>query len=89
MSEPEASLLQFPCEFPIKAFGFSESRLEAAVWEIVNRHAPGLTEDALTSRPSGGGKYIAVTVILCAQSQAQLDAIYHDLTACSDVIMAL
>jgi putative lipoic acid-binding regulatory protein len=30
-----------------------------------------------------------VTVTITAQSKAQLDAIYHDLTASSTVIMAL
>jgi putative lipoic acid-binding regulatory protein len=83
------SLLQFPCDFPIKAFGHSRTGFDSLIAGIVRRHAPNLGEAAVTCRPSKGGKYTAVTVIVRAESQAQLDAIYRDLTACSEVIMAL
>ena len=33
--------------------------------------------------------YLAITVTIQAASRAQLDAIYQDLTACKDVLMAL
>jgi putative lipoic acid-binding regulatory protein len=89
MSEPAPSLLEFPCDFPIKALGLSREGLERQVLAIVLRHAPDLDENAVTSRRSGGGKYTAVTVALRAQSQAQLDAIYQDLTACPEIAMAL
>lgn len=83
------SPLQFPCEFPIKAFGSGHGDFEVLVVGIVRRHAPDLAEGAVASRPSKSGKYLAVTVTLQAQSQEQLDAIYRDLTACSEVAMAL
>jgi putative lipoic acid-binding regulatory protein len=90
MSEsPSETLLEFPCEFPIKAFGHSGPELSSHVFEIVQRHAPDTTKDRLTLRGSNAGKYVAVTVTITATSKAQIDAIYQDLTASPIVIMAL
>lgn len=89
MSEAIPSLLEFPCDFPIKAFGQGGGDFVAAVFDIVRKHAPDLDHDAVMTRPSKGGKYTAVTVTVRAQSQAQLDAIYQDLTKSPHVIMAL
>lgn len=82
------SLLEFPCEFPIKAIGRGDDLLER-VYALLSPHAPDLEQTALSSRPSGNGNFIAVTVTITATSQAQLDAIYHELTRCEQVIMAL
>ncbi|SMF97127.1 hypothetical protein SAMN02949497_4546 [Methylomagnum ishizawai] len=84
-----ASPLQFPCEFPIKAFGLDNGGFTQLVAEIARRHAPGLDDEAVTSRPSKGGKYLSVTLLIQAENQAQLDAIYRDLSACAEVVMAL
>lgn len=84
------SLLQFPCDFPIKAMGLTHETLEIEILTIVNRHAPGqLTEASISSRLSKGGKYTSVTVNLRAESQAQLDAIYCDLSRSPAIMMVL
>lgn len=83
------SPLQFPCEFPIKAFGLGAAGFDALVAGIVRRHVPDFPETAVSSRPSKGGKYEAVTVVVVVESRDQLDAIYRDLTADPAVIMAL
>jgi putative lipoic acid-binding regulatory protein len=88
-TETPATLLRFPCDFPIKAFGHNRPDFDGLIAEIVRRHAPDLSEGAVTARPSHGGKYTAVTVTIRAESKAQLDAIYQDLTRCSEVLMAL
>lgn len=89
MSDSEESLLTFPCDFPIKVMGKAEPGFDAIVAELVRRHAPDLSEGAITSRSSSGGKWISVTVVLKAESKAQLDAIYLDLTAHEKIVMAL
>jgi len=89
MSEQATSLLEFPCDFPIKAFGPTQEGFEALVVGIARRHAPDLDLSTVSSRLSGGGKYTAVTLIIRAQSKDQLDAIYLELTACPAVSMAL
>ncbi|NIR60987.1 MAG: DUF493 domain-containing protein [Gammaproteobacteria bacterium] len=81
--------LEFPCEFPIKAMGEARPGFEALVIEIVREHAPDLAETAVHSTASRHGTYTAVTVTITARSRAQLDAIYRDLTARAEVIMAL
>lgn len=81
--------LQFPCRFPIKAMGMSSIELDLHVVEIIRRHVDDLHEGSVTSRPSKGGKYTAVTVTITATSKQQLDAIYQDLTDSPLVLMAL
>lgn len=88
MSETE-SLLEFPCQFPIKVMGRQSENFDAIVVEIVRRHAPDIHEGAVTTRPSKAGNYLSVTVVIEAQSREQLDAIYLGLTACPEVLMAL
>jgi hypothetical protein len=83
------SAIPFPCEFPIKAMGLATGNFEITVLEIVRRHAPDLTEGAFKSRSSRNGKYLSVTITIHAESRQQLDAIYMDLTACEQVLMAL
>jgi len=83
------TLLEFPCEFPVKAMGLACDELELAVIEIINCHVDNLAEDALKMKPSKTGKYTAITITITAQSKAQLDAIYTDLSACKHVSIAL
>jgi len=89
MSEQRPSLLEFPCDFPLKAIGLSQDGLEALVVGIVIRHAPDLDQSTVACRLSGAGKYTGVSLTVRAQSQDQLDAIYMDLTACPEVMMVL
>ncbi len=85
----EETLLEFPCQFPIKAMGKVDIELDLLVIEIVRRHAPDLDHKAVKSRPSKDGNYLAVTVTIEATSKKQLDAIYQDLTDHPLVLVAL
>lgn len=89
MHVEDESPLKFPCEFPIKVMGKSDCDLDTVVVNIVRKHAPNLTEGAVSSRTSAQGNYTSVTVVVNASSRAQLDAIYQDLVDCEAVIMAL
>lgn len=81
--------IEFPCVFPIKAMGYADATFESRVVDIVRHHAPDVAEDTVQRRPSVGGKYLSITVTIEAQSRGQLDAIYQDLTACEQVLVAL
>jgi putative lipoic acid-binding regulatory protein len=85
----EDTLLEFPCQFPVKAMGKNDVELDLIVVEIIRRHVPDINEAAVTARPSKGGNYTAITVIIEATSKQQLDAIYQDLTDHPHVLMAL
>jgi putative lipoic acid-binding regulatory protein len=89
MQNDRESALKFPCEFPIKVMGRSGIGLRDLVVEIVRRHAAQLSSRAVTSRTSRHGNYVSITAVVPATSQAQLDDIYRELTACEDVIIAL
>jgi len=85
----EETLLEFPCDFPIKVMGKAEPGFDTLVVGLVRRHFPDLHEGAVSVRSSKGGKWVSVTVVLRAESKSQLDAVYLDLTAHEKVVMAL
>ena len=89
MSQKEQPAIKFPCTFPIKAMGLSGHDIQALAAEIVTRHYPELEPNNITSRASHGNKYISITLTITATSRKQLDAIYHELSACEQIIMAL
>ncbi len=86
MSEKE-SLLEFPCDFPIKAMGRCDTGFEAKALEIVRRHAPGFDAENMRIVASQKGNYISVTFKVKATSQEQLDNLYRELTACEELLM--
>lgn len=83
------TVLEFPCDFPIKAFGLASDGFPLRVLDIIRRHAPTTGIESMSSRTSGGGKYQSITITIHAENKAQLDAIYQELTASPDVIMSL
>ncbi len=74
--------------FPLKAIGYNADDFEAFVATVVKTHAPQSAQTT-SSRPSQGGKYLAVTVTFVAESRAQLDAIYQELKDSGRVLVAL
>jgi D-alanine transaminase len=83
------SLQQFPSDFPIKVMGRCDSDLRAVTDQIMQRHAGPLAESSVRVRTSADGNFLALTYMVHAHSQEQLDAIYRELTACKAVLMAL
>jgi len=81
------SLLEFPCEFPIKAMGRCETDFEAKALDIVRRHAPGFDAECMKIVASQQGNYLSVTFTVTATSQEQLDSLYRELTACEELLM--
>ena len=88
-SDPQETLLEFPCKFPVKAMGRNEDGFEALVTKIILTHAEMFAAEAVTTQLSSTGKYLSVTVTIEAISKAQLDRIYQDLTDCEQVLVAL
>lgn len=89
MSEDNTEIMSFPCRFPIKAMGRRDEGFTGIVRQIVDRHAGPLNDDHIQVNKSRNGRFLAVTVTIEAQSKAQLDAIYLELTAREEVLMAL
>lgn len=76
----EETLLEFPCDYAIKAMGLSSEKLDLIVVNIVSKHVDDLAEGAVTTKQSSGGKYTSITVNIRATSKAQLDDVYRELS---------
>lgn len=79
MSRP--TLLEFPCDFPLKIMGASDPGFAQAIAAVVLRHAPDFDAAAMEMRPSKAGNYLSLTCTVRAVSQVQLDALYRELTS--------
>ena len=85
----QSTLLQFPCDFPIKVVGRREDGFAQAVSEIVQRHAADFVPSTLEMRPSRNARFLSITATITARSKAQLDALYRELSAHPLVMMVL
>lgn len=74
------TLLEFPCDFPIKIMGARGDDFAQTMVEIVLRHAPDFASESVEMRASSSGKYLSVTCTIRATSKPQLDALYRELS---------
>jgi putative lipoic acid-binding regulatory protein len=86
---PDPSLIEYPCEFPIKIMGHTRAGFAQAMLEVVRRHAPDFDGATLAMKASKHGKYLSVTCVINATSRAQLDALYGELCDHPLVVMVL
>ena len=75
------TLIEFPCDFPIKVMGKAADGFAQAVADVVLKHAPDFDAATMEMRPSKAGNYLSLTCTIRAVSQAQLDALYRELTS--------
>jgi putative lipoic acid-binding regulatory protein len=85
----DETLLQFPCEFPVKMMGRETVEFHATVRELVEKHTGPLADGAIESSLSRNNRFVSITITVLAQSQEQLDNIYREVTSHEDVLMAL
>ena len=86
-STGEPSLIDYPCEFPLKIMGQRAPGFTQAVIGIVRRHAPDFDETRIEERTSRKGTYLSLTCVITATSREQLDAVYRDL--CDHPLVAM
>lgn len=79
--QPRETLLEFPCDFPIKIMGARVDGFAQAVAEVVVLHAPDFDSATMEMRPSSKGNYLSLTCTIRATSKAQLDDLYRALIA--------
>ena len=89
MITPEDLVLAFPCEFPIKVMGRSQSGFVQSIMEVFKRHAPDFDASTLEMRSSREGAYLSITLTIRAVSREQLDDLYRDLCDHPMVTMVL
>lgn len=81
MAEQQETLLEFPCDFPIKIMGETRDGFAEAIVEVVRQHAPDFDASRVVMRASSGGKYLSLTCTVTATSKPQLDDLYRALTS--------
>jgi putative lipoic acid-binding regulatory protein len=81
MAPVSDTLLEFPCDFPLKIMGATREGFAQAIVEVVMKHAPGFDPATVEMRPSKAGNYLSLTCVIRAVSKAQLDDLYRELTA--------
>ena len=89
MSTQDKQLMEFPCQFSLKAMGLATDDFDALVVSLVREYIDDIKEGAIHSKPSANGKYVSITVTFTAESREQLDNIYRSVTAHERVLMAL
>jgi len=82
-------LFDFPTDFPIKVMGRDSESFRTLTLAIVERHAGRLPPERISERTSSKGQFLSLTYTIRAESRAQLDRIYQDLTASGVVLVAL
>jgi uncharacterized protein len=83
------SLLEFPCDFPLKVMGRKSEDFRELVVRMVAAEAGPLDDASIRIRESRDGNFVALTIMVRTESQAQLDAIYRALSAHDQVLMVL
>lgn len=83
------SLIEYPCEFPIKVMGARVDGFAESMSEIAKQFDPGFNPATIEMRPSKAGNYLSVTLTIKATSREQLDNIYRTLTSHPMVKVAL
>lgn len=75
------TLLEFPCDFPIKIMGVCQDGFADAIVAVVREFDPGFNPATVEMRNSSTGKYLSLTCTIRATSRPQLDDLYRALTS--------
>lgn len=78
--QPEESLIEYPCAFPIKVMGLNADGFTEAIVMIAGQFDPGFDASTLVARPSKAGNYLGLTITVMATSRDQLDELYRTLS---------
>jgi len=90
LPEQNETLIEFPCEFPLKIMGSNHKNFIDMMCDLVSTHINHtLDKKKITHRPSTSGKYVAVTITFTAENKQQIDNIYQALYEHDDVKMTL
>ena len=91
MSEEKSreSLIDFPCQFPIKIIGKACGIFENTVSQIMAKHDQKYSELSVKKNKSKNKNYIALTWVVNVNNQDELDNIYRDLSKDKNVLYVL
>jgi putative lipoic acid-binding regulatory protein len=81
MIDPKDSLIEYPCDFPIKVFGEAQPGFADAIATVVRGHDAGFDASTIEARSSSKARYTCLTCTAHITSREQLDNLYRDLTS--------
>ncbi|WED44333.1 YbeD family protein [Legionella cardiaca] len=85
----KTSLIEFPCDFPVKIIGKNSPDFLKEILAIILKHFPETPEESINCQESQQGNYLAITAVLYVHGQITLDALYIELTQHPDIKMVL
>ncbi|CAM8663882.1 COG2921 Uncharacterized conserved protein [Oxalobacteraceae bacterium] len=89
MLNPADSLIEYPCDFPIKIMGAMQDAFAQTMVDVVSSYDAEFHAGKLEMRPSTKGNYLSLTVTVRATSREQLDNLYRALSSHPMVKMVL
>ncbi len=89
LNRADDTLLEFPCEFPLKIFGHQHEAFAQTMLELMLKHDPDFVAERMEMRASRNARFISLTCVITATSKPQLDAIYRELSGHPMVKMVL
>lgn len=75
------SLIDFPCDFPIKVMGRTETDFSIQIIQTIQKYEPSFDASKIEMRGSAKGNYTSLTCLCHVESKQQLDDIYRALTS--------
>ncbi len=81
LPESQETLIEFPCDFPIKVMGETHVNFTDEIIKTIQKQLPTFDASKIEMRGSSGGKYISLTCTVSVESKPQLDNIYRALTS--------
>ena len=81
MTSAADSLIEYPCDFPIKVMGLKQAGFTEAICFVARQFDPQWQENALETRESKAGKYLGLTLTVRVHSREQLDELYRTLSS--------
>jgi putative lipoic acid-binding regulatory protein len=76
-----ASLIEYPCHFPIKVMGSAVPGFLETMVELARGFDPEFLGHTVEQRPSSSGTYLGLTLTVRVTSREQLDDLYRALTS--------
>jgi putative lipoic acid-binding regulatory protein len=76
-----ASLIEYPCHFPIKVMGTAVPGFLETMVELARGFDPEFLDHTVEQRPSSSGTYLGLTLTVRVTSREQLDDLYRALTS--------
>ncbi|MBN2647469.1 MAG: DUF493 domain-containing protein [Thiotrichales bacterium] len=87
---PDAqSLIEFPCDYKLKAMGRNEPGFIELVYEITCQFAPNTSREHIQLNHSKDNNFVSVNITFYATCLEQLHAIYGELRKHPQVLMTL